>query len=257
MAFFEANFFSEALGMCVTANVILPQQTTRQIGLEGVEREADKHPCLYLLHGLSDDHSIWLRRTSIERYAAAYGLAVVMPNVHRSFYTDMHTGLKYFTYVAEELPQLMESFFPISKQRDDRFIAGLSMGGYGAWKVALNKPDQYAAAASLSGVVDMAERVRSDLRDEHDWIFGDVTTVPGSQHDCMHLIEQHLKDGVDLPQLYQICGTEDFLYDNNVGAHQRLKDLAIPYVYKEAPGVHNWDFWDEHIQDVLSWLPLK
>lgn len=257
MALFESNFFSESLGMCVTANVILPQATTGQIGMEG-KQGAGKHPCLYLLHGMSDDHSIWLRRTSIERYAAEYGIAVVMPNVHRSYYTDMARGYKYFTYISEELPRLMESFFPISDQRCDRFVAGLSMGGYGAFKVGLSCPDRYAATASLSGVVDVASWVEERPSEEQHWIFGDdLSTVKNSQHDCLHLLEQMAKDGVEQPKIYQICGTEDFLFDNNKNARPRIEAVASDYTYKEAPGVHNWSFWDEHIQDVLSWLPIQ
>ncbi len=256
MAFFESNFFSEALGMSVTANVIIPQETVGQIGMTG-KSSGDVHPCLYLLHGLSDDHSIWLRRTSIERYAAEYGLAVVMPNVHRSFYTDMVSGLNYFTYVAEELPALMEQFFPISTERSGRFVAGLSMGGYGAWKVGLNKPDRYAAAASLSGVTDMADWVQNNKSDEHELIFGSIDNVANSKHDCVHLIEKHLAAKNELPKLYQVCGTEDFLYQNNQITRDKIKDLPIDYVYKESPGDHNWAYWDEHIQDVLAWLPLQ
>ncbi len=256
MAFFESNFFSDALGMCVSAHVIIPQQTIGEIGIEA-KAHSGKHPCLYLLHGLSDDHSIWLRRTSIERYAADYGIAVVMPNVHRSFYTDMHAGLKYFTYVAEELPRLMEQFFPISNQRADRFVAGLSMGGYGAWKVGLNKPDQFAAAASLSGVVDMKKWIENAESAENEWIFGPEAAIAATEHDLMHLIHQACANKTSLPKLYQTCGTEDFLYANNWDVHQQIKALGLDYVYKEAPGAHNWAYWDEHIQDVLAWLPIR
>lgn len=99
------------------------------------------HPTLYLLHGLSDDDSIWLRRTSIERYVAQMGIAVVMPQVHRSFYTDMAAGGQYWTFISEELPALARSFFPLSAKREDNFVAGLSMGGYGALKLGLRKPE--------------------------------------------------------------------------------------------------------------------
>src|SRR5262245_37712214 len=103
MAFFDCHFFSDALGLSVSAYVLLPQKTTRQIGMPGGDTRAS-YQTLYLLHGLSDDHTIWLRRTSIERYAAAKNLAVVMPAVARSFYQDMASGAKYWTFVSEELP---------------------------------------------------------------------------------------------------------------------------------------------------------
>ena len=116
---------------------------------------------LYLLHGLTDDHTGWQRYTSIERYADEAGLAVVMPAVHHSFYTDEVHGHAYWTYVSEELPALVHRLFRVSDRPEDTFAAGLSMGGYGAVKLALSHPDRYAAAASLSGTLDityMADR---------------------------------------------------------------------------------------------------
>lgn len=112
-----------------------------QIGMNGSQKKSS-YPVLYLLHGLSDDHTIWHRRTSIERYVSALGLAVVMPNVGKSFYTDMANGGNYFTFITEELPTLVQSYFPVSAKREDNFIAGLSMGGYGAFKVALSCPEK-------------------------------------------------------------------------------------------------------------------
>ncbi len=112
-------------------------------------------PVLYLLHGLSDDDTIWLRRTSIERYVAEFGLAVVMPQVHRSFYLDGEYTGAYWTFVAEELPALVAGFFRVSQAREDTFVAGLSMGGYGAMLHALRQPGRFAAAASLSGALDV------------------------------------------------------------------------------------------------------
>jgi S-formylglutathione hydrolase FrmB len=137
MALIHCNFFSEVLKLSTSMYVILPQRTQNQIGMQGTVKK-DKHPTLYLLHGLSDDHTIWLRRTSIERYVANLGLAVVMPEVHRSFYTDMVNGYNYWTFISEELPEIARSFFPLSDKREDNFVAGLSMGGYGAFKLALS-----------------------------------------------------------------------------------------------------------------------
>src|SRR5665647_1599457 len=130
MAFIQCDFYSEALGLSTSMSVILPQQTKTQIGMKG-NVFTIKHPTLYLLHGLSDDHTIWMRRTSIERYASELGIAVVMPAVHRSFYTDMANGLNFWTFISEELPSIARSFFPLSEKREDNFVAGLSMGGYG------------------------------------------------------------------------------------------------------------------------------
>ena len=155
MALLSWNFHSDTLGISASANVILPQAAVEK---------GEKLPVLYLLHGLSDDHTNWQRRTSIERYADPLGLAVVMPAVNRSFYANMAHGPRYWDFISEELPQLAQSFFPLSDKRADTFVAGLSMGGYGAFKVALSHPDRYAAAASLSGTVDVVQRMTNTLR---------------------------------------------------------------------------------------------
>src|SRR5438105_15742137 len=120
MGFLDVHAYSEALGVQVNFHVLLPQQTRAQF------------PVLWLLHGLSDDHTIWLRRTSIERYAAEKNLAVVMPAAGRSYYQDMANGARYWTFLTEELPAMCRAWFPLSSRREENFAAGLSMGGYGA-----------------------------------------------------------------------------------------------------------------------------
>ena len=182
MAHLRCHFFSDALSLSTSMTVILPQSTETQIGLEGRSTDAPP-PVLYLLHGLSDDDTIWVRRTSIERYAAPLGLAVVMPQVHRSFYTDEAYGRRYWTFLTEELPDLVGLFFRVTDRPADTFVAGLSMGGYGAFKWALRQPERFAAAASLSGAVDLAALRRGGTRPEdprlYDRIFGDRPLAGG------------------------------------------------------------------------------
>jgi S-formylglutathione hydrolase FrmB len=163
MAHLRCDFFSDALGLSTSMTVILPQPTKNQIGMAGKASE-EPPPVLYLLHGLSDDDTIWLRRTSIERYVAELGWAVVMPQVHRSFYSDEVYGGRFWTFVSEELPEIVSRFFRVSTARADTFVAGLSMGGYGAMKLALRQPDRFAAAASLSGVLDLKAMVAAGLK---------------------------------------------------------------------------------------------
>jgi S-formylglutathione hydrolase FrmB len=217
-----------------------------------------KHPVLYLLHGMSDDHTIWLRRTSIERYVSDLGIAVVMPAVARSYYTDMHTGLKYWTFVSEELPRLAESFFPISDKREDTFAAGLSMGGYGAFKLALARPEKFAAAASLSGALDPMELSKHmpDRIAEHYSIFGDKP-VYGTANDLFHLSHELANSSAAKPKLFQCCGTEDFLYQDNLKFKNHLNAHNFDLTYEEGPGTHEWGYWDTNIQRILRWLPLS
>jgi S-formylglutathione hydrolase FrmB len=253
MALIHCDFFSEVLGLCTSMCVILPQPL-------GARAKRDRYPVLYLLHGMSDDHTIWQRRTSIERYVEPLDLAVVMPAVQRSFYIDMAHGYRYGTFVSEELPALARSFFPLSDAREDTFVAGLSMGGYGAFKLALTHPDRYAAAASLSGALDIASLRRAEdeeWRAEMRLIFGNLRGVAGSDNDLFHLARELARSKTVKQRLYQCCGTEDPLYRDNVRFKRLAESLGLDLTYEEGPGEHEWGYWDRQIQKVLAWLPLN
>jgi putative tributyrin esterase len=255
MALLRCDFFSNVLGLSTSMTVILPQQTTSQIGLAGTARGSG-HPTLYLLHGLSDDDTIWSRRTSIERYVAPLGLAVVMPQVHRSFYTDEAYGNRFWTFLSEELPSIVQSFFRLSDRREDRFVAGLSMGGYGALKWALRRPDRFAAAASLSGALDIVQRQRSPRPDDPLMmyrVFAD-RPVAGTEDDLHWLLDKI--DPATCPRLYLCCGTEDDLYLESVAFRDACQAKQIPLTAEFGPGEHEWGYWDAKIEHVLAWLPL-
>ncbi|MCW3815108.1 esterase family protein [Micromonospora sp. DR5-3] len=256
MARIRCDFFSEALGMGTSMTVLLPERAATQIGMAGSVTVGDP-PVLYLLHGLSDDDTIWTRRTSIERYVAPLGLAVVMPQAGRSFYTDEAHGNRYWTFLSEELPRVCHSFFRLSDRRADTFVAGLSMGGYGAVKWALREPGRFAAAASLSGALDVSRRRAHPTSPVNPavWhtVWGD-REVTGTDDDTVALLE---RAGDDLPALYVACGTEDFLYEDNVRFVDTARRRGTPVTVDFSPGDHDWAYWDAKIQDVLAWLPLR
>ncbi len=258
MALIHCDFYSEVLDLCMSMYVVLPQPTRADIQKRG--KPNHRYPTLYLLHGLSDDHTIWQRRTCIERYVEPLGLAVVMPAVHRSFYTDTAVGYRYWTFISEELPELARAFFPLSAAREDNFVAGLSMGGYGAFKLALTHPDRYAAAASLSGALDMVSAAKEKdeaWQAEIKRIFGNRRNIAGSSNDLFYLAEQIARGkGTRLP-LYQWCGTEDCLYPANVRFRKHAQAVGLDLTYEQGPGEHEWKYWDQQIQRVLAWLPLK
>jgi putative tributyrin esterase len=253
----EVRFFSETLGLMSTMYVLMPQRTMA----DAQSKRTPKYRTLYLLHGHSDDHTAWQRWTSIERYVEGLNLAVVMPAVHLSFYTDMAHGGKYWQFISEEVPMLVRDMFSLSSKREDNFTAGLSMGGYGAFKLALTHPDRYAAAASLSGATDINEVVKPVRNDpankawqaEMRTVFGDLSKVPGSKHDLFTLAKKVSRGSVK-PRLYQCCGTEDFLYDDNIRFRDFVGKLPLDLTYEEGSGEHNWAYWDKMIQRVLEWM---
>jgi S-formylglutathione hydrolase FrmB len=256
MARLRVDLFSNVLGLSTSLTVILPEATTEQIGMTGRTREGDP-PVLYLLHGLSDDDTTWTRRTSIERYVAPLGLAVVMPQVHRSFYADQVHGLRYWTYLSEELPALVGRFFRVSQAREDTFVAGLSMGGYAALKWALRRPDRIAAAASLSGSLDLAGRERTgEWGDIADPCWGD-TDLRATGDDVPWLLDRAVASERPLPALYLCCGTEDRLIGENRAFVRAAEGRVASITADFGPGEHDWAYWDRTIQDVLAWLPLR
>ena len=258
MALMHMDFFSNVLGMCVQADVIIPQRTTGQIGMEGKVSDG-KYPTLYLLHGMSDDHTIWQRRTSIERYVSEMGIAVVMPTTHLGWYTDTQYGLKYYTYIAEELPQICRSFFKgMSDKREDTFAAGLSMGGYGAFKLGLVSSDTFGAVASLSGALNVESFIkRNDDLTRGIFGFGGCESILNSDNNLFYAAKKLAESGKPKPKMYQWCGTEDFLYEDNLKMRDYLLNLGYNLIYEESSGTHEWKYWDDKIQDVLKWLPIK
>jgi len=260
MALFHSHFFSDTLGMQCSAEVLIPQSaSSRQIGVNTHSSRAE-WPCLWLLHGLSDDHTCWLRRTSIERYAEERGIAVVMPNGHRSFYCDMFKGGAFQTYLQDELPGMMRSFFPLSHNPKDNAVAGLSMGGYGATKWLLQRPQEFIAGVALSGVMDIVERYQRAIANPNEplrqetmsLVYGD-RSPRGTETDLFHLVTDCMQEASP-PPLLQICGTEDFLYEDNLAFRDHALSAGYPLTYQERPGDHEWGFWDREILTGLDWL---
>lgn len=254
MAWLHVHYHSEALRMPVPMEVLLPQYVSG--GSRGV-KDPGPFQTLYLLHGKSDDHTAWMRRTSVERYVEGLPLAVVMPAGHLGWYTDMVHGRDYFRFISEELPAICERMFPLSPAREGRFIAGLSMGGYGAFKAALSAPETFCAAASFSGALDVRKAYEILGRKQADDVFGGEERLDGSVNDLFAQAERLMQSEQPRPNLYQWCGTEDFLYSDNVRFKDHAEKIGLPVTYEEGPGDHNWKNWDRCIERTLQWLTLR
>lgn len=253
MALLTCDFFSEALQVGTSMTVVLPQATEEQIGVDSPIAQ-EEPPLLYLLHGLSDDHTAWLRYTSIERYATARGLAVVMPAVHRSWYADEVHGHAYWRFVSEELPRVVRSFFRVTEDPTRTFVAGLSMGGYGALKLGLTHPERFGAVASLSGAVDVRSLAdRPERGDVVDRVFDGRFSAGDDLYELLEAV-----DTDDVPPLYVACGTEeDRLMEANTRLVEQARGRGIDVTTDFRPGTHEWGLWDATIRDVLDWLPLR
>jgi len=247
MALFSGSVFSKVLPIETGVTAILPGD--RLYG-------ASHAPCkvLYLLHGLTDNHTAWTRYTSLERYIREHNVAVIMPEGHHSFYTDEKLGLKYYTYLTEELPAIVKDMFAVSDRPEDTYIAGLSMGGYGALRCMLLKPECYAGCGAFSAVTDMSELYSGEdvmISRIARTLFGDAETIPESS-DLFALAEKDAKEGKRLPPLYITCGKQDFLYSQNVRFDQKLTGLGIAHEFETWDGVHEWGFWDISVKNMID-----
>ncbi|MBQ1210409.1 MAG: esterase family protein [Clostridia bacterium] len=243
-AVFEGAFRSVVLHKHVSLTVIFPDR----------QAESGKWPVLYLLHGLNGDHRSWLNLTSIARYANEAGIAVICPDAANSFYCDMAYGGRYYTYVSEELPAYCRRTFPITDDPKQTYIAGLSMGGYGALKIALRNPERYGAVGCFSGCVDLRNTPIDQIpmpRNELIGVFGESISA---EEDLFLLTSGMVKDKVALPPLYLTCGLSDYLYPQTARYRRQLDFLHVPYVYDEWPGDHDWAFWDRSIRHFFQFI---
>lgn len=256
MTFLQCSFKSEVLQMEQPLNVLLPEISMLDIEKKkNIEREG--FPVLYFFHGLSGNHTDWMRKSNIERYAAEYGLAVVMPNVNRSFYVDMKYGANYYTYISKEIPHFARTNFPISEKRGDNFIAGLSMGGYGAFMIALRNLEMFSAAASLSGALDLTpifDMPEDEVGPMVRAIFGSKEEYINTDYNLIRLLKELQGKSGNLPRLFQCCGTEDYIYYMNQNFKTAAEKYGIGLTYEEGPGEHEWGYRDTNIQRVLKWI---
>ena len=251
------------MGLTVPVNVILPQ-------IEGMGGD-DKYQVLWLLHGGAGNYADWTRFTGIERYVDRKKLAVVMPDAQDSGYTDMAVGGKtaaYKKYITEELRAYLSYVFPLSTQREDNFVAGLSMGGQGSVRLALNRPDLFSAVGCLSSG-NAIDFYGDSGRDPASAVFptsvrmkklfgtDNIEKLRDTPADFGYLMKQIKANGQPAPKFFLVCGTEDTLYSLAVALRDKLTEAGFPCTYNEEPGAHTWDFWDRWIQKFIQWLPLR
>lgn len=214
-------------------------------------------PVLYLLHGMGGNHHSWLKRTHLERLVRTTNLIVVMMSTDKGWYTNTTYGMRYYDAIAIELPQILKRFFPnMSDKREKNFIAGYSMGGYGAFKIALMS-NRFSYAASLSGalVLDFEQEMVKSLGDMAYWqgVFGDVSNPAINPNNLLNLATLSDKQ----TKFYAWCGTEDFLFESHQEAVAALQQEGFNLTAKSGPGKHEWYYWARQLEHILEWLPIE
>lgn len=259
MAVLELNYKSEVLNCSTSLMVALPENSILM---------NHNLSTLYLFHGLGDDHTKWSRRTNIESYIKNLPLIVVMPNFEKSFYNDMYMGGdNYWTHFIEEIIPLINKLFRVKPGRENNFIAGNSMGGFGALKIYSNYPDLFNAVYSYSGIPYIKELFNKENygvykyldafkdKDAFDSIFrstfGTNDYITNSENDLTYQIERSLGNN-DLPDLYMYCGYEDPLIHMNRKFQNFLEDNDVEHHYIERNGSHDWFFWDGCLKDTIK-----
>jgi putative tributyrin esterase len=240
MAFAAINYYSRSLEHASTFNVIFPDEPD----------VPEPWSTYYLLHGLSDDHSTWMRRSTIERRVLGLPLVVVMPDGGRGWYTNAVDGDAYEDDLLKDVIRMVERHFPVKAERSGRAIGGLSMGGFGAVKIALKHPDLFASANSQSGVLGLLRNPFESKRLAREClrIFGE--DPKGGAEDPFALADE--VDRARVPALRFDCGDEDPFLLQNRDFHTHLDQLDIRHAYEEAAGSHDWQYWDRHLHAALD-----
>lgn len=270
MTVLRINLRSKLLGMQTNVTVCLPGPHHDDDG--SFYRPGMKFQTLYLLHGGAGDDADYLHWTGVARYADEARIAVVMPADYNAFYTDHPEGPRYFRYVVEELPRICQSLFPLSPKREDNFVAGLSMGGHGAMKVGVMKPEAYAAVLCMSGaaigpkqIKAFAARFRQRRINEErprislETIFGGLDDFEGGPNDVWHYAKLNVEQGKMLPSFHFAVGDQDFAREGVEEAYAFLKLLGYDTDLDLVPGYgHEWDFWDLTLKQALrDWFPIR
>lgn len=254
MALIQVNYTSKALYRTVPLQVILPADRFDADANRYLLDDAHRYKTLYLLHGLLGNYTDWVSKTRIQDWAEEKNLAVVMPSGDNAFYFKSRTPWNdYETFIGEELPAMTRRMFPLSEKREDTFIAGLSMGGYGALRNGILFSDTFSHIAGLSSALHIFD----DLAEEaHPGLFDDLKEASKSTLNPVVAAREMFREKKDIPRFYMACGRQDDLMKVNEDFRDFLREQGADVVWDEEDAGHDWVFWDSQIRKVLDWLPL-
>ena len=258
----RGSVFSQILQMDTGITIVVPDKY----------EEGKEYKAAYLLHGLGGGSGNWGDHTMLTLYARDYDTIFIMPEAARSFYTDMKYGQKFFTYVAEELPMICKTVFHISAKRQDTAVIGASMGGYGALKCALSKPEQYGYCAAFSSACLYLKEYLDEYRPKEKWdevraAFGDqmvmdFLAIHGEElewkpeHEILCLADRAEKEK-EKPRIYMACGYKDYLREFNVRFAKEMKNRDFDFTFEEWEGQHDWYFFNQALEKALKYKDLQ
>lgn len=273
MALCRVHYYSEPMKQKMGVSVIIPEN---KWGYSLSDRPHDyRYPTLWLLCGGGFDHTDWQRYTAIELYAAQHGVAVVMPGISYAAYMDTAEGnYQYWTQISVELPAYLRKLFPLSLSRGDNFVAGFSMGGYGAFKWSMQQPEMFAACGTFAGPIGIIPRtpipsterlgqpcLRDDFCEEPFstlWAsFGSAARVRNTPDDNIYMLEKHLADGDSLPGYYIAVGAQDPTAPEGYVTMDLMRKMGLDFKDIRDDGKHDWEYCNRHIEAFLQWIPLS
>ena len=262
MATIKVNYFSNMLMRSVDFNLILPNDVFPGM-ISGNTNYNRKMKTLYLLHGFSGNCDDWLYGSFAQQLSIKYNIAIVMPSGENSFYLDgKGSGKKYGEFIGKELIDYTRKTFGLSDKKEDTFIAGLSMGGFGAIRNGLKYNDTFGKVVGLSSalIINEIKNKKEDFRNEvadfdyYTSTFGNLLELEESENNPEYLVKKIINENGEFPAIFMACGTEDFLLERNRQFYRFLLDENVEVMYVETPGEHNWDFWNLHFEESIKWL---
>ncbi|MDP3450819.1 MAG: alpha/beta hydrolase-fold protein, partial [Anaerolineaceae bacterium] len=245
MAIMTLDFYSRELKMSTLLTLVVPDS----IRIDS--QPVSQRKCLTLLHGLSDDATSCLRLSKVELYAMETGIVVVMPSAGRSMYCDGINGQNYFSHIANEIPEYLELVMGLSRKKENNSIAGISMGGMGAARIALTFPERFSAVGLFSGLLDlkmMLAFVTEEQKQEFPFLLEALKDIDTTPLNPINLLDKEKQQGL---KILVRCGKQDNLFTMSQAFYAKASALGLDVTGQFEDGGHEWRLWDRYIEDFI------
>jgi len=262
MAFIQTSFYSQEIARVTSFLAVIPNDQA-PAWIENNPNYKRPMKSLYLLHGYTASQWEWLLNSKVQDLALKYNIAIIMPSGDNHFYVDgKGTGNKYGRYTGIELVNYTRKLFGLSDRKEDTFIGGLSMGGFGAIRTGIKYSNTFGKLFALSsalivnGIMNMPEGSSNEVADYdyYSYVFGNLDKLKESENNPEYLLRLKKRNNEVIPGIYMACGTEDFLLNPNREFYEFLKSEQVEATYMESTGNHNFDFWNQYLEPAMTWL---